>query len=73
MPYYVFRLRPFTMPEQLAEFGAFREASAHAKALRAADAGAAQDGRIKVMFADNPTLAEDLLCQIREPGPTGDD
>jgi len=25
------------------------------------------------MFADNPTQAEDLLCQIREPGPAGDD
>jgi hypothetical protein len=73
MPYYVFRLRPFTMPEQVAEYAAFRDASAHAKALRAAGRDAASDGRIKVMFADNPTLAEDLLCQIREPGPAGDD
>ena len=31
------------------------------------------DEKIKVMFADNQGIAEDLLCQIREPGPTGDD
>jgi hypothetical protein len=34
---------------------------------------AAAEGRIKVMFADNQQLAEDLLCQIRDPGPSGDE
>ncbi|HET9821409.1 MAG TPA: hypothetical protein VFQ16_06250 [Burkholderiaceae bacterium] len=73
MPYYVFRVRPFTPPEQLAEFGRFAEASAHAKALRGEASGAAGE-RIKVMFADSPLAAEDLLCQWRDgaPGP-GDD
>jgi hypothetical protein len=72
MPYFVFNVRPFAQIEKLAEFVSFKEASAHAKALRAAQDGES-DARIKVMFADNPQLAEDLLCQIRDPAPTGDD
>ena len=72
MPYFVFSVRPFAQIEKLAEFAAFKEASAHAKALRANPAGAG-DVKVKVMFADNQQLAEDLLCQVREPGPTGDD
>lgn len=71
MPYFVFSVRPLAQIAKLAEFAAFKEASAHAKALRAAGAG---DGaRIRVMFADNEQLAEDLLCQIRDPRPAGDD
>ena len=71
MPYFVFKLKPFAQIERLAAFDSFREASTRAKALRLELPKA--DGRIKVMFADNEQLAEDLLCQIREPGPTGDD
>jgi hypothetical protein len=72
MPYYVYRVLPFARLEKLAEFAAFRDASAHAKAQRAGGGGT--DGaKIKVMFADNEQLAEDLLCQIRDPGPSGDD
>ena len=36
MPYYVFAVKPFAQLERLAEFTAFKDASAHAKALRAA-------------------------------------
>jgi hypothetical protein len=72
MPYFVFSIRPFTPLEKLAEFPAFKEASAHAKSLRATRA-AGDNAKIKVMFAENQELAEDLLCQTREPGPTGDD
>lgn len=72
MPYFVFSIRPFAQIEKLAEFANFKEASVHAKALRAAPAAAA-DVRIKVMFADNQRLAEDLLCQVREAGPSGDE
>lgn len=72
MPYYVFSVRPFAQIRKLAEFAAFRDASAHAKALRAAPSDAA-DARIKVMFAENEQLAEDLLCQIRDPEPAGDE
>lgn len=72
MPYYVYRVMPFAQLEKLAEFSAFSAASADAKARRAA--GDLPPGaKVKVMFADDPTQAEDLLCQIREPGPAGDD
>ena len=72
MPYYVYRVKPFAQLEKLDEFAAFKEASARAKALRAAQAPD-DPGRIKVMFAGNEQLAEDLLCQVRDPGPAGDD
>jgi hypothetical protein len=72
MPYFVFSVRPFAQIEKLAEFDGFKQASAHAKSLRAGQAVAA-GARVKVMFADNQQLAEDLLCQVREAGPTGDD
>lgn len=72
MPYFVFNVKPFAQIDKLAEFVSFKEASAHAKALRA-QPPTAGSGKIKVMFADKQQLAEDLLCQIREPGPTGDD
>lgn len=72
MPYFVFRLRPFSAPQALAEFTAFAAASEHAKSLRAALAGQGPE-RIKIMFADNAQQAEDLLCEIREPRPAEDD
>ena len=31
------------------------------------------DAKVRVMFAENQEQAEDLLCQIREAGPAGDD
>ena len=71
MPYFVYRVQPFAPLEKLAEFTAFRDASAHAKALRASQGATA--GKIKVMFAADERMAEDLLCRIREPGPPGDD
>lgn len=72
MPYYVYALMPNAQMEKLAEFPAFKDASLHAKALRQlpqADAAT----RIKVMFADNPLAAEDLLLQVRTAGPSGDE
>lgn len=72
MPYYVYSVRPFAQLERLAAFDAFRDASAHAKTLRGA-LPAGGDARIKVIFADNELQAEDLLCQVRDAGPTGDD
>lgn len=71
MPYYIYRVKPFGQLEKLAEFPAFKDASARAKALRAAEPLA--PGRVKVMFADDERLAEDLLCQLRDPAPSGDD
>lgn len=72
MPYYIYRLGPLTPLEKLAEFDAFQAASTHAKALRSAP-GQTPQSRIKLMFADSEALAEELLSQVREPGPAGDD
>ena len=72
MPYYIYRVLPYAQLEKLAEFDAFTPASAHAKALRAAERDAPA-GKVKVMFADNEQIAEDLLCEVRNPGPSGDD
>ena len=72
MPYYIYRVLPYAQLEKLAEFDAFKPASAHAKALRAAERDASA-GKVKVMFADSERIAEDLLCRIRDPEPSGDD
>jgi len=72
MPYYLYRVGPFATLEKLAEFDAFKPASAHAKALRGAPGQPAQS-RVKLMFADTEAIAEELLCQVREAGPAGDD
>ncbi|MBK7529798.1 hypothetical protein [Piscinibacter sp.] len=72
MPYYLYRVMPLGVQKKLNQFERFREASAEAKALRAADPPGTP-GRVKVMFADNELQAEDLLGQVREAGPSGDD
>ena len=72
MPYYIYRVMPLGLLNKLAQFDRFAEASAHAKALRAADTPGTP-GRVKVMFAENELQAEDLLGQVREAGPSGDD
>ena len=72
MPYFIYRIKPFAALEKLSEFETFLDASAHAKVLRAA-LTVDSPGKIKVMFADNERQAEDLLWQVRTPGPRGDD
>jgi hypothetical protein len=72
MPYYLYRIGPFGQLHKLDEFENFRSASAQAKALRSA-VEAPKHSRIKVMFADNEQLAEELLCQVREAPPPGDE
>lgn len=72
MPYYIYRVKPFAQLSKLAEHAAFASASAQAKTLRAGlDAGSPD--KIKVIFAENETQAEDLLCQVRDPGPAGEE
>ncbi|MBX3620645.1 MAG: hypothetical protein KF891_11770 [Rhizobacter sp.] len=39
MPYYIYRVKPFAQLEKLGEYSVFKQASAQAKALRAAEAG----------------------------------
>lgn len=72
MPYYVYAVKPFAQLEKMAEFAAFKEASTHAKALRQAPQVDAAT-RIKIMFAETPLAAEDLLLQVRTAGPSGDE
>lgn len=76
MPYYLYRVTqagPVKQLDKLTQFAIFKEASAEAKRLRKnmeLPAGAL----IKVIFADNELMAEDLLSQVREGEPlTGDD
>jgi hypothetical protein len=72
MPYYVYAVRPLAQLTRLAGFDAFAAAASHAKALRAAQA-ADDRTRIKVIFADSALAAEDLLLQVRDAAPAGDD
>ncbi len=72
MPYYIYLIKPFTQLDKLAEFDAYKDAAAHARSLRSQQSADAP-GKIKIMFADNELHAEDLLCQVRTPGPKGDD
>lgn len=72
MPYYLYRVKPFAQLEALGQFDSFPEASREAKALRAAEPGSAAR-RVRVVFADNALAAEDLLLQVREAPPGGED
>jgi hypothetical protein len=72
MPYFVYAVRPYAQLERLGTHGAFKDASAQAKTLRAAlPAGDAV--RIRVMYADDELAAEDLLLQVRDPAPSGEE
>jgi hypothetical protein len=72
MPYYIYRIKPFAQLEQLAEFDSFPDASRQVKMLRQQLDLPATD-KVKVIFAEDPFQAEELLCQVREAGPKGDD
>lgn len=72
MPYYIYRIMPLGILNKLEQHERFADASARAKALRAAESPGSP-ARIKVMFADNELQAEDQLGQVREAGPAGDD
>jgi hypothetical protein len=54
------------------EFESFKEASIQAKAARLAQ-NEGTNGKVKIMFAQSEQQAEDLLCQVRVPGPLGDE
>ena len=72
MPYYVFNVKPMAQLEMLAEFDAFKDASAFAKVQRAQDSSD-RKRLIKVMFGEHQLAAEDLLSQVRERPREGDD
>jgi dihydrodipicolinate synthase/N-acetylneuraminate lyase len=72
--YYIYRVFSFARLEKVTQFEAFKDASAEAKRLRAAE-GQAADCKLKVIFAENELQAEDLLSQVRgaEAGVIGDE
>ncbi|MDD5479879.1 hypothetical protein [Rhodoferax sp.] len=72
MPYYIYHVKPFGQLEQLRALDTFSEASKQAKLLRLQLELPATD-KVKVIFAEDPLQAQDLLCQVRVAGPKGDD
>jgi hypothetical protein len=72
MPYFIYAVRPFAQLEKLAEFEVYAEASVRAKSLRA-QWGSEQGVRIRIMHAADALAAEDLLLQLRQPGPAEDE
>jgi hypothetical protein len=72
MPYFIYAVRPFAQLEQLGQCASFPEASRTARALRA-DEPANSGRRIRIMFADDALAAEDLLLQVRDAPPEGDE
>ena len=74
MPYYIYRIieRPIRQLQKLEQHETYKEASARAKQLRKDEAWGV-NGLIKMIHAENELQAEDLLNQVRDPVPDGDD
>jgi hypothetical protein len=72
MPYFIYSVAPFARLDRLGEFASFQEASGQARSIRAAQPPH-EPRRIRIIYADNPVAAEDLLLQPREAPPDGDD
>jgi hypothetical protein len=72
MPYFIYAVAPFAQLEQLGQCATFPEASATARRLRAQEPAASRR-RIRIMFAEDATAAEDLLLQVRDAPPEGDE
>ena len=73
MPYFLYNVLPFGRLESLGACTSFPEASRQAKALRAALPAGEPQRRIRIIFAETPLAAEDLLLQVRDAPPEGDD
>jgi hypothetical protein len=72
MPYFLYRIKPYFAPKKLAEFDSFKDAGIQAKALRGAPE-LAPGSSVKIIFAQDEAQALDLLSQVRERAPAGDD
>ncbi|MFA5370700.1 MAG: hypothetical protein WC053_02160 [Sideroxydans sp.] len=74
MPYYIYRVteRPIRQLEKLEQYENYREASVCAKQLRKAEAWGV-NGSIKMIHAKTELEAEDMLNEVRDPVPDGDD
>lgn len=75
MPYYVYRIfaiGPVRCLESRGEHAAYGAASAQVRQLRSESDPAL--GTIRMIFAENRLRAEELLSEVRPPGPlVGDD
>lgn len=72
MPYYLYRIKPYFAPKKLTEFDSFKQAGSHAKALRSAPE-LSPGSSVKIVFAQDEAQALELLGQVRERAPVGDD
>lgn len=72
MPYFIYAVKPFAQLEPLGTYTSFPEASAAARQLRAQEPAQSRR-RIRIMFAEDSTAAEDLLLQVRDAPPEGDE
>jgi len=74
MPYFVYKIteRPVRQLEKLAEYDAYRDASASVKKMRS-DLPEDANYRLKVIFGETELHAEDALNQVREPDLSPDD
>ena len=72
MPYFIYRVQGFGQLQPLGQCASFPEASRQARELRAAQPEL-PPRRVRVIFAENALAAEDLLLQVREAPPDGDD
>lgn len=74
MPYFIYRIteQPIRLLKSLEQHETYRDASARVKALRAEQA-VDSPAVIKMIHAETELQAEDLLNEVREKPPAGDD
>ena len=72
MPYFVYRIHGERTLERIASFDAYRDARARVRALRA-EGSAGGPGTVRMIFAADPSQAERLLQEKREPRPLGEE
>ncbi len=74
MPYFIYRIteQPIRLLKNLEQHETYRDASARVKVLRAEQA-VDSPVVIKMIHAETELQAEDLLNEVREKPPVGDD
>ncbi len=74
MPYFIYEIGPLKILNKRGQAASFKEAKAQANVLRK-DLNPSSGLQIKMIFAENELLAEDILSQPRKVGDSlaGDD
>jgi hypothetical protein len=70
MPYYIYAIietGPIRRLDHIAEHEVYRDAAAHLKRLRQSTEGST--GTVRLIFAENPLRAEELLSERRTSKP----